>query len=199
MQRNTGGLESNSNSFSKLPNSAIIVAQCKETKKAWDFVDNRLLPLLSYAYSLQVTKKEEAIYGIYSRICGWICTLATADEVRHFQAAAAAARAIFELYMDIMILEADSVPNSVDKFRLFPRVNRFRFAKNFYEFIKAHPELEKNEHAKIIELAVDKEKKEEVDGIRKKHWLNEKGKPRWPYHWTGMKADKRAEHCGLEC
>ena len=98
----------------------------KGTDAISKFAEDVLVPVLRG--QLNLNNQENAVTGVYFRMCLWIRSLVAMNSRVHFQGAAAAARTLFELLLDIKLLVSDATGSMTDQFHAFPEVVRFRVA-----------------------------------------------------------------------
>lgn len=148
-------------------------------------------PLLESAMAMRPTEKEKAVVGCYYRVYAWIFTLAMLRDPIHFQAVAAGARSLFELWMDLKLLLGDTTGESVERYHAFPKIERFRAAQKIVEFSDKNPVL-KVECSPQRALVNDHARKQEIESLIVKLWgRNKHGDPNWPKHWSGRDVAAR--------
>jgi hypothetical protein len=86
---------------------------------------------------LAKTDLENCYWGIYLRGRANVESLLSLKQVRDFQAIAMLARSLFELSVDIKLI--DVIPNAVEKINLFSQIEKLRAAKKIAEFKDANP------------------------------------------------------------
>ena len=162
-----------------------------------EFAQKVMIPVLRD--QLKKTDKETAITGTYFRMYAWVQSLIRLNDPRHFQAAATVARALFELLLDIKLLDADTNGKMVAKFHAFPEIERFQMAKDYVECADRNPDVS-TQDAHQRKLVSQPEKEEDIRGKIVKHWGKTKGaKPnscKPPIHWSGMNIRERAQQFG---
>jgi hypothetical protein len=124
--------------------------------------------------------------------------MAALREEIHFQAAASGARGLFEIWVDLELLSKNLVENGVEKYRAFPKIERFRRALRIVEAGDRNPDIKINDsfHRQI---ANDLSKKQEIEALATKVWgVNKEGKPVYPDHWSGKNLRNRVDSCAKE-
>lgn len=141
--------------------------------------------------------RESAAILLYCRMHAWGESLAVFDRGVHYQAAASAARSLFELLIDLLLLAADRDGKDVERFISFPDVERYRVAERLVAYRRDHPEFTLVDPA-VMEAFVASPGKEEVIDARRLHlWGPDKrGKPQAKHHWSGMDLPRRAKRLG---
>jgi Family of unknown function (DUF5677) len=136
---------------------------------------------------IKTTPEEECFIGTYYRARANCETLLEIKQAKHFQAAAMLARAMFELAVDIKMLEA--TPGGWIKMMAFHDVERLRSARKVVAFKKAHPDadIDLDIYEKFI-----RENEARIDALRKSCW----SKPEDKHHWTGVRIADRVMHVG---
>lgn len=115
-----------------LPVSAIVEAYFQGTDEIRHFVVSVMQPVLRGQLSLN--SRETAIVGTYYRITAWLKALGELDSLPHYQAVAAAARSLFELLLDMKLIQSDSTGQMVNRFHAFPDVERYRAASKLVSY-----------------------------------------------------------------
>jgi hypothetical protein len=126
---------------------------------------------------LSTTPEENCFIGTYYRTSGNIESVLEFQHPRHFQAAAMLARALFELAVDMRMLEA--VPNSTVKMNAFIEVEKLRCARKAVAFKTSHPQADVDTTSYTAFIAHSGSR---VDSIRRSLWP---GIHRL-HHWSGL-------------
>ena len=144
----------------------------------------------------QTTPIEEAIRGTYARIGLWLDSLSRLSGPQDFQTAAAGARCMFELLLDIKKLHAD--PALADAFFDFSIVKRFDIADNLVKFLDEHPSIPKEHGQAQQRWARDPTHRAEREALCKKHgWVKNSGDAmRKVDHWWGRSIGERGQSFG---
>jgi hypothetical protein len=145
------------------------------------FADQNVIPLLKG--SVAKTPFQEALFGTYYRMQLWLRSFENLDDPMHFQAVLAGARGVYEMFIDMKLLQADH--GLADKFHGFVIVTRFDAAKKYVDAWDADrgvgradtPEVEVR-RSYIDNAAVRSER----DRLLAKHWGSSKARPP---HWSG--------------
>jgi hypothetical protein len=101
------------------------------------FDNLELAGVLSSVVALSPTPRENCFLGTYYRTAGIVDSLLRLDNAVHFQASAMLARSLFELAVDIKLVE--KIPNGWMKMVFFVDVEKLRCARKMIEFAKANP------------------------------------------------------------
>ncbi len=136
---------------------------------------------------LSITNEEICFIETYFRARGNIETILEIKHAKHFQAAAMLARSVFELAVDIRMLEV--IPNGWTKMLVFSDVERLRSARKVVAFKETHPDAD-------IDLTTYRpfiaENEQRIDALRKNVWP----RPADRYHWTGLRFADRVSQLG---
>ena len=117
------------------------------------------------------------------------------NHLRHLQSVASATRSIFELWIDIRELAADTSGNSITKFHQFPEVERYRAAELLLKFAATNSTIAQSELLHEKAFYDDGARKARVGQIT----LTKNGKFEYPKHWSGNKGlRRRAKSLDLE-
>ena len=169
----------------------------KGTVEVSKFAQSVMIPLL--ASLIKLNDRERAIFGTYYRMYLWIRPMAGMNSRTYYQATAAAARALFELLLDMKILTTDKTGELVEKFHAFPDVEKFRVADNLVSFCESHPDITIPNVAHRRTFINKPGTRQSVDQTIIKYWgIGKKGKPKRPKHWTGKNVPSRAHGLGLQ-
>jgi len=178
-----------------LPRHKKIEAIFQGTRALSEFAEENVCPQVRAA--LQKSGHEQALAATYYRMCLFLRALAKLDDTYHFQIAQMAARSIFELLLDLKALAAD--PTLAEKFFDFTWVSRYRKAKQLDDFLQAHPRVDTSPHKPALDLVNKPGVEQNRKQLCKKHgWVDSKGKPRWPDHWSGKDIATRAREAGVK-
>ena len=182
---------------SDLPIRTRVEAFYKGTDAVSKFAESVMIPLLTGQINL--SDKERAIVGTYHRMYAWARSLVAMNSRIHFQGAAAAARSLFELLLDIKALATDETGELVERFHAFPEVERFRVAEKLVSFCDNHPNDMNPDDSHQRAFVSKPGKRQTVHQDIVKYWgTTRKGKPNRPEHWTGLKTPQRAHELGSE-
>ena len=138
---------------------------------------------------LALTQEETCFVATYYRVRGNIETMLEITHARHFQAAAMLARSVFELAVDIRLLE--TMPNAWIKMVAFDEVERLRTARKVVRYKQAHPDAD-IDLGSYLPFIANNEKR--VDALRKSIWSKSTAK----YHWSGIRFAERVASLGAE-
>ena len=131
---------------------------------------------------LSKTNREQCFIATYYRCAGNVDTLLTLEHVRHFQAVAMLARGLFELAVDMRLLEV--VPGGSDKMILFADVEKLRCAQKVVNYKNSNPSsaLDSTRYATFVST-----EKARIDLVRSTMWPNLKKVD----HWSGQNLAQR--------
>lgn len=162
---------------SELPLRTRIESFFKGTDAVANFAKSVMISVLRG--QLNLNDKEKAIVGTYFRMYAWIASMVAMNHRIHFQGAAAAARALFELLLDTVI-------------------ETYFAADNIVSFCDAHIDACKIDCTKQRAFITAPMRKDNIDALIVKHWgKNKKGLPNRPKHWSGKNVRDRAHDLGL--
>jgi hypothetical protein len=166
-----------------------------------DFIDQQVRPRIDAAAAADPTLMHLA--GILLRVVGWLRTIQKLNEPADFQAAAAGARTIFEISIDLTLLEFDKTQHTFEKLHAWERSAKFRHAAAVARHYDGKPGPLPGEVATMIGFAKRWAPAIEADRVRR--WPDKKGKGRHPDRWTGhdlrhdaIEADKLAHRGFVE-
>ena len=136
---------------------------------------------------LSLTQEEQCFVATYYRARGNVETLLVITDAKHFQAAAMLARALFELAVDIRMLEL--VPNASIRMLLFDEVERLRSARQVVAYKESHPDADIDLTSYTPFIAKHGKR---IDSLRRNVWP----KPADRFHWTGVRLADRVKMVG---
>ena len=180
--------------YKELPISDVVEALFQGTDSIRHFVVTIMEPILKG--QLNLNDRQTAIVGTYYRIIGWLKAIGELNSLPHYQAVSSGARSLFELLLDIKLIQSDSTGDSVGKFHSFPEVEKYRVARNLVDYCDStnNKEIECSNQRKFINEHFTES---EIKSIVIKHWGTTKaGNPKWPNHWSGLKVADRARKLG---
>lgn len=182
---------------SDLPIRKRVEAFYKGTDAISKFAESVIIPVLKG--QLNLNDREIAIVGTYYRMYAWISSMVAMNNPIYFQGAAAAARALFELLLDIKMLGTDQTSKSIQRFHAFPEVEKFRVAQKLVRFCDNHPNTIDRNLTTQRSFINSNERKRNIETSIRKHWgTTKEGKPNRPKHWTGKNIPARAHVLGPE-
>jgi len=131
---------------------------------------------------LSKTDREQCFVATYQRSVSNVETLLTFGDVRHFQGVAMLARGLFELAVDMKLLEV--IPCSAERMILFTDVEKLRCARKIVRFKERNPNaaLDSSQYARFISS-----ERARIDLAQRKLWPNLKRVE----HWTGRSLAQR--------
>ena len=106
-------------------------------RAAYTFQNSHLKPLLQGL--LSQSPREEIFVSLHCRLAAYISSLCRLNNPIHFQAIAAASRTIFEVGLDMALINKDSTNDSIDRLHAFTRIERYRVAKKVVDFFSSNP------------------------------------------------------------
>jgi len=136
---------------------------------------------------LQKTDLENCYWGIYLRGRANIESLLSLKQVRDFQAIAMLTRSLFELSVDMKLIEL--IPNAAEKMSLFSQIEKLRAAKKIVQFKAANPNSMVDASIHQAYIAKNKAKLEAQQATT---WPDAKRVE----HWSGMNLRDRAARLG---
>jgi|SRR5215470_2807251 len=136
---------------------------------------------------LAKTDLENCYWGIYLRGRANVESLLSLKQVRDFQAIAMLARSLFELSVDIKLIEV--IPSAVEKINLFSQIEKLRAARKIAEFKDANPNSKVDA---TIHKAFIANNKARLDAEQAATWPTTKRLE----HWSGMNLRERATRLG---
>jgi phosphorylcholine metabolism protein LicD len=136
---------------------------------------------------IQPSLHENCFIGIYLRAMTHFESLKRLDSSVHFQAISMLTRSLFELAVDIALL--DVIPDSALKMLSFSEVEKLRCARKIVEFKKLNSTSGVDESAYASYIAAEGQR---IDGIKKGLWP---GMDRVD-HWSGKKFPERVKCLG---
>lgn len=153
-----------------------------------------LAGIVSSVAALKPTDRESCFLATYYRTAGIVDSLLRLDNARHFQAAAMCARSLFELAVDIKLV--DKIPNGWMKMVFFVEVEKLRCARQMIAFAKANP----NRPTDVLSQTEFVAKNEmRIDQNRRTLWPTKKpNSRRLPdlKHWSELTLAERTELLG---
>jgi hypothetical protein len=118
--------------------------------------------------------------------------------VEHVFALAGCSRAVFELFLDVILLAQEKIENAPEKFFSFEKVARHRVANNSLTLHQQYAHLTDDQVKTYATSGPDM--KAEIDESIVALWgRTRKDKPNRPDHWTGMPVIDRAKILGDDC
>ena len=128
--------------FSSLSLSEKVNAFFKGNEVIADYAKKVIIPVLKS--QIKLDSKEKAIVGTYYRMHALIYSLITMNKILHFQNTAAATRSLFELLIDLKIINKDETGEDTAKFHAFSEIERFRVANIAVNFLKTNKSVSIN-------------------------------------------------------
>jgi hypothetical protein len=181
---------------SQLPVRQRVEAFYKGTDAIRHFAQEVMIPVLRG--QLNLSDHERAVTGTYYRMYLRILSLVALNSRIHFQAAASEARGLFELLLDLKLLEDDRDGSMTARFHAFTEVDRFRVAKEVVDYNDTHPGSSiQDTHER--NLVSKQGKQQAVDLLTAQNWGRTKaGNPHRPKHWSRLTVRARAARLGSD-
>ncbi len=142
--------------------------------------------------------REFAIIATYLRTLAHVGSLIRLNDPSHFQAASMVARAIFELAVDIRLI--DRIDDAPARYDAFSKVERLRVARRIVAFHAPTPEHVSDPPESAAEPMEPKwvhekfiaDNATEIDALAKKFWPKQFEKNKAVSHWSGKDLRQRA-------
>jgi hypothetical protein len=142
---------------------------------------------------LNPSPRESCFLATYYRTAGNIDSLLALNSPKHFQAAAMLARSLFELTVDIKLV--DKVPGGWAKMVFFVDVEKLRSARKMIDFAASNP-------SRAIDVSPQKEfvtkNERRIEHNRKTLWPPKKPAAKLPdlKHWSDKHLSQRVKMLG---
>ncbi|HLI63150.1 MAG TPA: DUF5677 domain-containing protein [Terriglobales bacterium] len=148
------------------------------------------------AGQLSRSPREDLVYGLYLRARANVQSLLSLKQVMDFQAIVMLARNLFELAIDVKLINL--LPNAVERFTLFAEVEKLRAAEKIVAYKAKHPTSKIDT---TIVGAFIASNKTSIEAKRATLWpetLPSKGHPKGKplTHWSGMNLRERTAKLG---
>ena len=136
---------------------------------------------------LAKTERDHCFAGIYFRAKANVESLLSLKYVRDFQASVMIARSLFELTVDVKLI--DVIPDAVRKIAVFAEVEKLKSARRIVDFKAAHPNTTDTSpvHADFI-----KNNAARIEGLQSTLWPGAKSGANKIGHWSGSDLRSRA-------
>jgi hypothetical protein len=131
---------------------------------------------------ISTSARERCFISTYYRCTAKVGTLLELKQTKHFQAVAMLARGLFELAVDMRLI--DIIPDSINKILEFTDVEKLRCAKKVLRFATANP-TSKLDTSVYRSFVANNESR--IEATKKILWPN-KGKVE---HWSGLRLSDR--------
>jgi hypothetical protein len=160
------------------------------TREVELFISKKVSPVLT---KKSTDEKEKALSCLFLRIALHLGSLVKLNHPRDFQAVAMISRSIFELLLDLKILEGDTDGSLTKKFFAFQEIEKYRTAKQLVDLETSNPDILPDDltHQKKF---LNTRTEPEINAKKLHHWNSKENN--WPQHWTGESTKKRAERLG---
>jgi hypothetical protein len=145
--------------------------------------------------------RDRAVECIFTRIVMWLGSVEKLDQTRDLQAIGAAARSIFEHYLDLEWLARSADPGDVERFLAFADVDRYWAASKVirHKSETQNSKVDTSSYESFMRQADAGQ--ESVPARVVRLWgADVSGAPRWPReHWSGVRnLRERARRLGPE-
>jgi hypothetical protein len=167
-----------------IPRQNLALMSHEQLRQSVDYVKAELIPRLMGKENGRTRKT--AVLHVYGRIYMWAQSMVKLDAIADSLALAGCVRAILELYVDLNLMVSSAIPEDVEKYFSFQRVEQWgkarSTAKSWVEF-----GLAEDGNATPADEYLKRPENEEskIEALRKRLWgLDRKGKPINPQHWT---------------
>ena len=141
--------------------------------------------------------REFAIVATYLRTLAHIRTLIQLNNGAHFQAASMIARAVFELAVDIRLI--DTIEDAPARYDAFSKVERLRVARRIVKFHSEHGDAKPSSNAAFEPLEPNTvyekyiaDNAGDIDAIAAKYWPKHVENKKTIPHWSGQDLRQRA-------
>jgi hypothetical protein len=138
---------------------------------------------------LAKTDRENCYWGIYLRGKANVESLLCLKQVRDFQAIAMLTRSLFELSVDVKLI--DVIPNAVEKIHAFSQVEKLRAAKKIEDFKDTNPNSRVDA---TIYKAFITNNRARIDAEQATAWPG----ARKVEHWSGLNLRDRVTRLGSQ-
>jgi Family of unknown function (DUF5677) len=136
------------------------------------------------------TPREQCFLGNYLRAIANVKTLLKFNNVADSQAIAMIARSVFELAIEIELI--DRIPNGPGKIFSFVGYEQLRRSRKIVRFAESHPNHNQRLDVPFHKSFIDREGAQ-IDAERKRLWPNSKD---GPLHWSQLNLRQHAELIG---
>lgn len=167
------------------------------SKQLFEYAQNKVVRFLTN--SPHKNENEGIFIGIFLRMYLWMESLVALNRSSHIQGVAVALRSMFELFLDLKILDEDKTGESYTKYIAFSEIEMFREGSKKVKFFEQNypQKTEKyfiqkqfiEDPVRIERIAANLKNLWELDGIKDIGKLN---------HWTHMRTQKRTTQVGIE-
>lgn len=168
-------------------------------RHAVDFAQHEVIPILSGQIGLN--RREEAQLGLFYIIHSLASSGVRLNNKVDFVGMAGIARTLFELLVDLKILDLADLPEiELDRFHTFAEVDKFRKARRLVELYKKNPSIQEHSlfNPEVRKIFISKPgKTEEIEKKVDMLWgRTKKGTLNWPDHWSNLTIKDRVKKLG---
>lgn len=165
------------------------------TSASFEFSREQIIPQIRNV--MNPSMKERAIIGTYFRMHAWVGSIVKLTSFEDFQGVSTGARSLFEMLLDIKLIEQDSSGEFIERFHAFPSVEHFRVTRKLVNFGKENKKALGNKYKSqqdYVDIKTDM-----ISDLATKHWgMDDKKRPIFPDHWSGLGIIERARKIGIE-
>ncbi len=147
------------------------------------------------------TGRPKAYLETVRRMELWVRSMQLFTDSAHHQAAAAGARALFELVLDMKSLASDPDGSLLWKFQTFPEVEHFRVSQKIVDFYARNPSLTLPDLPQRQAYVADSARRDRIHDLCRQMWGKDPAKDpvrQWPKHWTDRGSEQRAREHGRD-
>jgi len=137
--------------------------------------------------------REIALASTYFRMYGWMLSLVSMNENIHFQGIASATRSLFELMLDMELIQSDKDGRLVQQYHTFVRVEKYRVANRIVAFSN-QSESQAGDYLESLQKFIEKVDSGDIASDLQNNWglSKEKVMKGNLKHWTGLGVIQRA-------
>jgi hypothetical protein len=167
-----------------IPRQNLASMSHEQLRQSVDYVKAELIPRLIGKEDGRTRKT--AVLHMYGRVYMWAQSMVKLDAIADSLALAGCLRAILELYIDLNLMVSSAVPEDVEKYFSFQRVEQWNKARST---VKSWVEFGLAEHGNATPadeyLRQPENEESKIEALRKRLWgMDRKGNPINPQHWT---------------
>jgi hypothetical protein len=170
------------------------------SKQYYEYLEAHAIPVLKSV--LNRSPYEEAMTLLYYRSHLLMRGLTRLDHVEDFQSVRSIARSLFELVLDMKLLQHD--PTLLTKFSSYPTVERIRTAIRVADFVAAHPSADRAKRYRYqISLAGDAAEIKKCEDILQEVYgitttISTDRARRFPKTWSQMDVRTQGARLGID-
>ena len=167
------------------------------SQQLFEFAKGRLVQFLTSSPSQN--ENEGVFVGIFLRMYLWMESLVALNKNTHIQGVAVSLRALFELFLDLKILDEDKTGECYKKYIAFSEIEMFREGSKRVQFFEQN--FPKNTEKYFIQkqFITNSERINRITSNLKQFWAIDDIKGIGSLkHWTKKHARDRAAQVGIE-